>query len=158
MKLTEINLENQFMTIIKGDFRDADYVEKEETFSNVYFEETIAFLTITQDIYNKKHELQENQKRLDIAKDLDEYIKIYFEKYTDTKIIEISEYADSWITDAAYDFMPKIIFSDDYRYPRTIEHIKIVKDNKAYIFDKNQSEEDIKAAQQYVINWLKESA
>ena len=53
MKLTEYNLENQFMTIIKADFRDAHYVEKEETFSNVYFEEIIALLTIIQDIYNK---------------------------------------------------------------------------------------------------------
>ena len=158
MKLTEINLQDQFMTIIKGDFRDADYVEKEETFSNVYFEETIAFLTIIQDIYNKKYELEENQKRLDIAKDLDEYIKIYFEKYTNTKITEISEYADSWITDETYDFMPRIIFSDDYRHPRIIEHIKIVKNGKVYILDENQPEEDIKAAQQYVINWLKESA
>ena len=158
MKLKEINLENQFMTIIKGDFRDAHYVEKEATLSNIFFEQTIAFLTIIQDVYNKKRELEENQKRLDIAKDLDEYIKLYFEKYTDTKITEINEYADSWITDEAYDFMPRIIFSDDYRYPRIIEHIKIVKNGKVYIFDENQSEEDIKAAQQYVINWLKESA
>lgn len=155
MKLKEYNLENQFMTIIKADFRDAHYVEKEETFSNVYFEEIISLLTIIQDIYNKKRELEENQERLDIAKDLDEYIKIYFEKYTNTKITEISEYADSWITDEAYDFMPKIIFSDDYHYPRIIEHIKIVKDGKLYILDKNQSEEDIKQAQKFVINWLK---
>lgn len=38
MKLTEINLENQFMTIIKGDFRDMDYVEKTYIFSNENFE------------------------------------------------------------------------------------------------------------------------
>lgn len=68
--------------------------------------------------------------------------------------MEISEYADNWITDEAVDFMPEIIFGD-YYYPRTIENIKIIKDGKVYVFDKNQSEEDIKAAQQYVINWLK---
>ena len=155
MKLTEINLENEFMVIIKSDFRDADYFEKESTFANVYYEQTIAFLTIIQDIYNKKHELQENQKKFfDIAKYLDEYIKTYFEKYTNTKIQEISEYADTWITDEASDFMPDIYF-DDYFYPRTLEHIKIVKDGKVYIFDENQSEEDIKQAQEFVINWLK---
>ena len=154
MKLTEINLENEFMVIIKSDFRDADYFEKESTFAKSYSEQTIAFLTIIQDIYNKKHELEENQKRLDIAQDLDKYIKIYFEKYTNTNIQEISEYADSWITDKASYFMPDIYF-DDYFYPRTLEHIKIVKDGKTYIFDKDQPEEDIKQAQEFVINWLK---
>ena len=154
MKLTEINLENEFMVIIKSDFRDADYFEKESTFAKVYFDQTIAFLTIIQDIYNKKYELEENQNRLDIAQDLDKYIKIYFEKYTNTNIQEISKYADSWITDEASDFMPDIYF-DDYFYPRTIEHIKIVKDGKTYIFDEDQPEEDIKQAQEFVINWLK---
>ena len=157
MKLTECNLENQFMTIIKGDFRDADYVEKAYTFSNEKFEQTIAFLTIIQDVYNQKEQLEVNQERLDIACHLDDYLKIYFKTYTNTNIMEISEYADNWITDEAVDFMPEIIFGD-YYYPRTIENIKIIKDGKVYVFDKNQSEEDIKAAQQYVINWLKESA
>lgn len=155
MKLREINLENEFMVIIKSDFRDADYFEKESTHPNVYYTETMAFLTIIQDIYNKKHELQENQKKFfDIAKYLDEYIKTYFEKYTDTNILEISKYADSWITDEVSDFMPDIYF-DDYFYPRTLEHIKIVKDGKVYIFDEDQPEEDIKQAQEFVINWLK---
>ena len=157
MKLTECNLEKQFMTIIKGDFRDAHYVEKTYTFSNEKFEQTIAFLTIIQDVYNQKEQLEVNQERLDIACHLDDYLKIYFKTYTNTNIMEISEYADNWITDEAVDFMPEIIFGD-YYYPRTIENIKIIKDGKVYVFDKNQSEEDIKAAQQYVINWLKESA
>lgn len=98
-----------------------------------------------------------NQERLDIARHLNDYLKIYFETYTNTDIMEISEYADNWITDEAVDFMPEIIFGD-YYYPRTIENIKIIKDGKVYIFDENQSEDDIKAAQQYVLNWLKESA
>ncbi len=157
MKLTECNLEKQFMTIIKGDFRDADYVEKTYTFSNKKFEQTIAFLTIIQDVYNKKEQLEVNQERLDIACHLDDYLKIYFETYTNTNIMEISEYADNWITDEAVDFMPEIIFGD-YYYPRTIENIKIIKDGKVYVFDKNQPDEDIKAAQQYVINWLKNLA
>lgn len=71
-----------------------------------------------------------------------------------TKILEISEYADSWITDEVSDFMPDIYF-DDYFYPRTLEHIKIVKDGKLYIFDEDQPEDDIKQAQEFVINWLK---
>ena len=157
MKLTECNLENQFMTIIKGDFHDMDYVEKAYIFSNENFEKIMAFLTIIQDVYNQKEQLEVNQERLDIARHLDDYLKIYFETYTNTDIMEISEYADDWITDEAVDFMPEIIFGD-YYFPRTIEHIKIVKDDKVYIFDKNQSEEDIKAAQQYVINWLKNLA
>lgn len=157
MKLTECNLEKQFMTIIKGDFRDADYVEKTYTFSNEKFEQTIAFLTIIQDVYNQKEQLEVNQERLDIACHLDDYLKIYFETYTNTNIMEISEYADNWITDEAIDFMPEIIFGD-YYYPRTIENIKIIKDGKVYVFDKNQPDEDIKAAQQYIINWLKNLA
>ena len=157
MKLTECNLEKQFMTIIKGDFRDADYVEKTYIFSNKKFEQTIAFLTIIQDVYNKKEQLEVNQERLDIACHLDDYLKIYFKTYTNTNIMEISEYADNWITDEAVDFMPEIIFSD-YYYPRTIENIKIIKDGKVYVFDKNQPDEDIKAAQQYIINWLKNLA
>ena len=154
MKLTEINLENEFMVIIKSDFRDGDYIEKQSTFFNMYFEQTIAFLTIIQDIYNKKCELEENQNRLDIAQDLNDYIKIYFEKYTGTKIQKISEYADAWITDEARSFLPDVIF-DDYYYPRYLEYIKIIKDGKVYIFDEDQSEEDIKQAQEFVINWLK---
>lgn len=157
MQLTEINLENQFMTIIKGDFRDMDYVEKTYTFSNENFEKIMAFLTIIQDVYNQKEQLEVNQERLDIARHLNYYLKIYFETYTNTDIMEISEYADNWITDEAVDFMPEIIFGD-YYFPRTIEIIKIIKDGKVYIFDENQPEEDIKAAQQYIINWLKESA
>lgn len=157
MKLTEISLENKFMTIIKGDFYDMDYVEKTYTFSNEKFEQTIAFLTIIQDVYNQKEQLEVNQERLDIARHLDDYLKIYFETYANTDIMEISEYADNWITDEAVDFMPEIIFGD-YYYPRTIENIKIIKDGKVYILDKNQPEEDIKAAQQYVINWLKNLA
>lgn len=156
MKLTEINLENQFMTIIKGDFRDMDYVEKTYTFPNENFEKIMAFLTIIQDVYNQKEQLEVNQERLDIARHLDDYLKIYFKTYTNTDIMEISEYADNWITDEATDFMPEIIFGD-YYYPRTIKNIKIVKNGKVYILDENQPEVNIKDAQQYVINWLKES-
>ena len=157
MQLTEIDLDGKFMTIIKGDFRDMDYVEKTYTFSNENFEKIMAFLTIIQDVYNQKEQLEVNQERLDIARHLNDYLKIYFETYVNTDIMEISEYADNWITDEAVDFMPEIIFGD-YYFPRTIEHIKIIKDGKVYVFDKNQSEDDIKAAQQYIINWLKESA
>ena len=157
MQLTEIDLDGKFMTIIKGDFHDMDYVEKTYTFPNEKFEQTIAFLTIIQDVYNQKEQLEVNQERLDIARHLNDYLKIYFETYTNTDIMEISEYADNWITDEAADFMPEIIFGD-YYFPRTIEIIKIIKDGKVYIFDENQPEEDIKAAQQYIINWLKESA
>lgn len=157
MQLTEINLEKQFMTIIKGDFHNMDYVEKTYTFSNKNFERIMAFLTIIQDVYNQKEQLEVNQERLDIARHLNDYLKIYFETYANTDIMEISEYADNWITDEAVDFMPEIIFGD-YYYPRTIENIKIIKDGKVYILDENQPEEDIKDAQQYVINWLKNLA
>lgn len=154
MQLKEIDMRNKFMTIIKADYRDADYIEKEYTFSNNQFEEIIAFLTIIQDIYNKKNDLKTHFKYINISKSLDQFVRIYFEKYANFKIEEINQFAEDWIIDNLYDLMPKT--NDyDYRYPRTIEYIKIIKDSKVYLFEKNQSDNDIKQAQNYIINWLK---
>lgn len=154
MQLKEIDMANKFMTIIKADYRDANYIEKEYTFSNNQFEETIAFLTIIQDIYNKRNDLKTHFKYINISKSLDQFVRIYFEKYANFKIEEINQFAEDLIIDNLYEFMPTT--NDyDYRYPIKIEHIKIIKDGKVYLFEENQSDNDIKQAQNYIINWLK---
>ncbi len=52
----------------------------------------MAFLTIIQDIYKEK---EQRKSKHDIARHLDDYLKIYFETYANTDIMEISEYADN---------------------------------------------------------------
>lgn len=155
MKLKELNLQDKFITIIKGDFDYVDYGYKEKTFLNADFEKVITFLTITQEIYNKADQLKEFVKNDHIGNALTQYIVAYFNKYTKYNILEINEYADTWIMDEMYEFLP-FTTSDDYSFPKCLKHIKIIKDEKVYLFEENQSEEDIKKAQEYIIKYLQE--
>lgn len=155
MQLTKQNTEKQIMTIIKGDFRDGDDVERTYHYSKKQFDFIANLLIIMQDLYNHKYDL--NVDNLDIREDIDEFIIKYFEKYTNTDITKIHEYADSWITDELYDCIPHL-YLENWSYPRSILSIKIIKDGELYQFDKEQSQETINQAQQEVINWLKECA
>lgn len=155
MKLQELNIDDRFITIIKGDFNYVDYGYKEKNFFNADFEKVIAFLTITQEIYNKADELKEYVKNDHVGNTLTQYIITYFNKYTNYNILEINKYADTWIMDEMYEFLP-FTTSDDYSFPKYLKHIKIIKDGKIYLFEKNQSEEDIKKAQEYIIKYLQE--
>ena len=51
--------------------------------------------------------------------------------------------------------MSELLPGAEYAYPNYIEYIKVTKDNKPYLFEEKQSDEDIKKAQEYVIEWLK---
>ena len=155
MKLQELNLKGIFVTIIKGDFDYVDYGYKEKTFFNADFEKVISFLTITQEIYNKADKLKEYVKDEHVGNALTKYIIAYFNKYTNHNILEINKYADTWIMDEMFEFLP-FATSDDYSFPKYIKHIKIIKDGKIYLFEENQSNEDIKKAQDYIIKYLQE--
>ena len=93
MQLTEQNTHKQIMTIIKGDFRDGDDVERTYHYSNEQFDVIAPLLIVIQDLYNHKHDLNLNNK--DIREDIDEFITEYFKKYTNMNIKDIHEYADS---------------------------------------------------------------
>ena len=67
----------------------------------------------------------------------------------------INDAADTWIMDEMFEFLP-FATSDDYSFPKYIKHIKIIKDGKIYLFEENQSNEDIKKAQDYIIKYLQE--
>lgn len=155
MKLQELNIDDRFITIIKGDFNYVDYGYKEKNFFYTDFEKVMAFLTITQEIYNKADDLKEHVKNDHVGNTLTQYIITYFNKYTNYNILEINKYADTWIMDEMYEFLP-FTTSDDYSFPKYLKHIKIIKDGKIYLFEKNQSEEDIKKAQEYIIKYLQE--
>ena len=51
--------------------------------------------------------------------------------------------------------MSEFLPGAEFTYPNHIEYIKITKDDKTYLFEENQSDEDIKKAQEYIIEWLK---
>lgn len=155
MQLTKQNTEKQIMTIIKGDFRDGDDVERTYHYSNEQFEFIAPLLIIIQDLYNHKYDLNLNNK--DIREDIDEFITEYFKKYTDINIKNIHEYADSWITDELYDCIPHL-YLEGWSYPLHSLSIQIIKNGELYKLEKEQSQETINQAQQAVINWLKKCA
>lgn len=151
MKLKELNLENEFTVIVKGDFRFADYGYKENTFSCEDYEDVISFLTVAQDMYNKLNEIEEDTEDEDISECLTPFVKVYFDKFADHYITDL--YDVDRIGDEIAELLPESGDST-YFYPRSLEQIKIIKDGKTYILEKHQSDEDIKKAQEYVIEWL----
>ena len=153
MKLKELNLENEFTVIVKGDFRFADYGYKENTFSCEYYEDVISFLTVAQDMYNKLNEIEEDTEDRDIAECLTPFVNVYLEKFTGHYITDLYDNDGDRIGDEIAELLPESGDST-YFYPRSLEQIKIIKDGKTYILEKHQSEEDIKKAQEYVIEWL----
>ena len=144
MQLTEQNTHKQIMTIIKGDFRDGNDVERTYHYSNEKFDFIAPLLIVIQDLYNHKE-------------DIDSFIINYFKKYTDTDIQDIHEYADSWITDELYNCIPHL-YLEGWSYPLHSLSIQIIKNGELYKLEKEQSQETIIQAQQAVINWLKKCA
>ena len=152
--LKEINQDNIFMTLIKSDFRDADYIYKHYTHPNEDYKKIIAFLIILQEVYNKEEELTKFTPENDISTDLIECFELYFEKYTNCKLHEIPEY-DEWIlSELIYDILPEVVKLEPYRYPRYLEEIKIIKNGKVYELTKTQTESNINKAQEYIINYM----
>lgn len=155
--LKEINQVNKFMTLIKGDFRDMDFIYKNNTFSNKDFKKIIAFLIIIQEVYNKEEELTKYTSNNDISIDIDmiECIERYFEKYANCKLKDIPNYDDSLLYELSFELLPELIKREPYRYPRYLEEIKIIKNGKIYEFSKSQTESNITKAQKYIIDYIK---
>ena len=147
-----MNLENEFEIIVKGNFQELSKdIYRKRTFRKGDFTHVMSFLTIIQDIYNKSNELGKYLENKGILNSLSPFINVYFNKYTNYYIQNISAYAASLIGYEMSEFLP----GTEYAYPNHIEYIKITKDDKTYLFEEKQSDEDIKKAQEYIIEWLK---
>lgn len=147
-----MNLENEFEIIVKGNFQELSKdIYRKRTFHKGDFTHVMSFLTVIQDIYNKSNELGKYLENKGISNSLSPFINVYFNKYTNYYIQNISAYAASLIGYEMSEFLPGAKFT----YPNHIKDIKITKDGKTYLFEENQSDEDIKKAQKYIIEWLK---
>lgn len=151
-----MNPENEFKIIVKGNFQELSKdIYRKRTFHKGDFTHVMSFLTIIQDIYNKLNEMEEHLKNKSISKNisngLSPFINVYFDKYTNYNIHNISKYAASLIEYEMSELLP----GAEHTYPNHIEYIKIIKNENTYFFEKNQSNEGIKKAQEYIINWLK---
>lgn len=151
-----MNLENEFEIIVKGDFQElSKHIYRKRTFHKGDFTHVMSFLTVIQDIYNKSNELGKYLENKGISKSisngLSPFINVYFDKYTTYDIHNISKYAASLIEYEMSELLP----CAEHMYPNNIEYIKVTKDGKTYLFKENQSDENIKKAQEYIIKWLK---
>ena len=164
MQLTEVDMTNKFAVIMTADWNDADYVTKFSVFDNKRLNEISAFITIIQDLYDNRENIQDwfKQKpgyrlniRLDIRDDLNIYIREYFKHHLGIDIFDISENAIDWITDELYDFLPAT--NDiEYPYPHTICSVKIIKDSKIFEVEK-PNDAEVKQAIDFISDWLRES-
>ena len=151
-----MNLENEFEVIVKGDFQElSKHIYRKRIFHKGDFTHVMSFLTVAQDIYNKLNEMEEHLKNKAISKaisnSLSPFINVYFDEYTNYDIHNISKYAASLIEYEMSELLP----CTEHMYPNHIEYIKVTKDSKTYLFEENQSNENIKKAQEYIIEWLK---
>ena len=152
MQLTKTNLKNTFMVIIDANTQDSNTdIHKQSEFSINDFEKILALLTIIQDMYNKKEEIEIDM--LDIGLDLDGCFKKYFENYSDLDIQNIDDLKFDQIMDQIYDILPKSPIYGNI-YPREINEIKIFKEDSLYKM-LDQSQNDIKEAQSFIISLLK---
>lgn len=147
-----MNLENEFEIAVKGNFQKLSKdISRKRTFHKADFTHVMSFLTVIQDIYNKSNELGKYLENKGISNSLSPFINVYFNKYTNYYIQNISAYSASLIGYEMSEFLP----GAEYTYPNHIEYIKVTKDGKTYLFEENQSDENIKKAQEYIIGWLK---
>ena len=152
MQLTKTNLKNTFIVIIDVNTQDPNSdIHKQLEFSINDFDKISSLLTIIQDMYNKKEEIEIDM--LDIGLDLGECFKKYFEKYSDFNIQYIDDTKFDELMDQIYDILPKLPIYGNI-YPREINEIKIFKEDSLYKM-LNQSQNDIKEAQSFVISLLK---
>ena len=152
MQLTKTNLKNTFIVIIDANTQDPNSdIHKQLEFSINDFDKISSLLTIIQDMYNKKEEIEIDM--LDIGLDLGECFKKYFEKYSDFNIQYIDDTKFDELMDQIYDILPKLPIYGNI-YPREINEIKIFKEDSLYKM-LNQSQNDIKEAQSFIISLLK---
>lgn len=147
-----MNLENEFEIIVKGNFQElSKHIYRKRTFHKGDFTHVISFITVIQDIYNKSNELGKYLENKGISNSLSSFINVYFNKYTNYYIQNISAYAASLIGYEMSEFLP----GAEFTYPNHLEYIKVTKDGKTYLLEEHQSDKDIKKAQEYIIEWLK---
>lgn len=140
------------MVIIDANTQDSNTdIHKQSEFSINDFEKILALLTIIQDMYNKKEEIEIDM--LDIGLDLDGCFKKYFENYSDLDIQNIDDLKFDQIMDQIYDILPKLPIYGNI-YPREINEIKIFKEDSLYKM-LDQSQNDIKEAQSFIISLIK---
>lgn len=152
MQLTKTNLKNTFIVIIDADTQDPNSdIHKQSEFSINDFDKISSLLTIIQDMYNKKEEIETDM--LDIGLDLDKCFKKYFEKYSNPNIQYIDDTKFDELMNQIYDILPKLPIYGNI-YPREINEIKIFKEDSLYKM-LNQSQNDIKEAQSFIISLLK---
>lgn len=148
--------ENEFEIVVKANFQElSKYIYRKRIFHKGDFTHVMSFLTVIQDIYNKSNEMEEYLKNKSISKSisngLSPFINVYFDKYTTYNIHNISKYAASLIEYEMSELLP----GAEHTYPNHIKYIKIIKNENTYFFEKNQSNDGIKKAQEYIIEWLK---
>lgn len=147
-----MNLENEFEITVKGNFQEfSKDIYRKRTFHKGDFTHIISFLTVIQDIYNKSNELGKYLENKGISNSLSPFINVYFNKYTNYYIQNISEYAASLLEYEMSELLPMAKFT----YPNHIEYIKIIKDGKTYFLKEHPSDGYIKKAQEYIVEWLK---
>lgn len=152
MQLTKTNLKNTFMVIIDANTQDPNSdIHKQSEFSINDFDKISSLLTIIQDMYNKKEEIEIDM--LDIGLDLGKCFKKYFEKYSNLNIQYIDDTKFDELMDQIYDILPKLPIYGNI-YPREINEIKIFKEDSLYKM-LDQSQNDIKEAQSFIISLLK---
>ena len=140
------------MVIIDANTQDPNSdIHKQSEFSINDFDKISSLLTIIQDMYNKKEEIEIDM--LDIGLDLGKCFKKYFEKYSNLNIQYIDDTKFDELMDQIYDILPKLPIYGNI-YPREINEIKIFKEDSLYKM-LDQSQNDIKEAQSFIISLLK---
>lgn len=130
-----MNLENEFEIIVKGNFQElSKHIYRKRTFHKGDFTHVISFITVIQDIYNKSNELGKYLENKGISNSLSPFINVYFNKYTNYYIQNISEYAASLIGYEMSEFLP----GAEFTYPNHLEYIKVTKDGKTYLLEEQR--------------------
>lgn len=162
MQLTKIDLDGKFMTLVKADMHDDDDIEITKIYPNSDYKKISSILIILQDVYNKSDELEKdenNNRKLFIGDDLEKCVLKYFKKYANTDLQTVNKAAIDYFMEEIYYLFPRL--STDIAnssHPNYITHIRFLGNGQLYECDRNQIEDVIKQAQQFVISWFKSLA
>ena len=162
MQLTKIDLDGKFMTLVKADMHDDDDIEITKIYPNRDYKKISSILIILQDVYNKSDELEKdenNNRKLFIGDDLEKCILKYFKKYANTDIQTVNKSSIDYFMETIYYLFPHL--SPDIAnssHPNYITHIRFLGNGQLYECGRNQTEDVIKQAQEFVISWFKSLA
>ena len=162
MQLTKIDLDGKFMTLVKADMHDDDDIEITKIYPNSDYKKISSILIILQDVYNKSDELEKdenNNRKLFIGDDLEKCVLNYFKKYANTDIQTVNKAAIDYFMETIYYLFPHL--SPDIAnssHPNYITHTRFLGNGQLYECGRNQTEDVIKQAQEFVISWFKSLA